>query len=466
MQLHFLGANRQVTGSRYCIEAGGVRVFVDCGLFQEREFQDRNWEDCPIPPASGAALLLTHAHIDHCGLLPKFVKDGFDGPIFCTRATAALADVMLNDSAHIQEEDAADKRRRHFREGRKGKHPVKPLYTEIDVINTLPLMQGVAYGQTVEVAPGFRAVFHDAGHILGSAMLEITVEENGQTRTLLFSGDIGQWHKPLIGDPTLFDRADYVVMESTYGDRDHPDGGDIADQFARIVGDTIGRGGNVVIPTFAVERAQEIMFYLSRLVHAGTVPNLRVYLDSPMAMDVTAIFLQNRDSLDEETFQLLAQGESPLQFPGLVMTRTPDESKQINEYRQPCVIMSTSGMCISGRIKHHLRHNIRREACTILFVGFQAPGTLGRQILEKQERVRIHGHDYPVNAHVEQIFGFSGHADHQGLLKWYGHLQSPPRRLFLTHGEEKVALKLADEIRTRWSADVHVPAYGETVQLD
>jgi len=444
---------------------GDERVFIDCGMFQEREFVHRNWDACPVPPESATAVLLTHAHIDHCGLLPRLVKEGFDGLIYCTRSTAALADIMLRDSAHIQEEDAANKRRRHKREGREPKHAQQALFDEVDVINTLPLLTGVRYKQEVQVSKSIRAVFHEAGHILGSAMIEVIAEENGKQRRVLFSGDVGQWNKPLIQDPTLFENADYIIMESTYGNREHIDGGDIGEQFAKIVGDTMARGGNVVIPTFAVERAQEIMFHLSGLVHSGAVPRLRAYLDSPMAINVTGVFLRYRDSLDDEYWNMLKDGRSPLSFPGLVMTKTPSESKMINKDDAPCVIMSTSGMCTSGRIKHHLRHNIQRSASTILFVGYQAHGTLGRQILEKNPRVRIHGRDYPVRAQIAQIYGFSGHADRSDLLRWVGHIKSPPQRVFLTHGDEDAAAALSAEIKDRFQWPVHTPEYQEVVEL-
>ena len=265
MKLSFLGANRQVTGSRYCLEAGGSKIMIDCGLVQERHYLARNWDPCPVAPGQLDALLLTHVHIDHCGLIPKLVHEGFRGPIYATRPTAGLADIVLRDSAHIQMEDAAYKRKRHQKEGRRGKHPEIPLYTDADAAQALPLFRPTPYSKSVRINDAFSVTFHDAGHILGSAMLEVVAAENGRTTRLVFSGDMGQWNKPIIRDPTLFDQADYVIMESTYGDRDHEDGGDIGEQLAELINRTVARGGSIVIPTFAIERAQELMYHISRI---------------------------------------------------------------------------------------------------------------------------------------------------------------------------------------------------------
>ncbi len=465
MKLTFLGANRQVTGSRYCLQANGSRVMIDCGLVQERAYLERNWEQCSIDPRSFDALLLTHAHIDHLGLVPKFVKDGFHAPIFATHPTVALADVMLKDSAKIQEEDAAYKKRRHKREGRRGRHPEVPLYTTDDVTKTLPLLRGVDYRDPVRVAKGVTATWYDAGHILGSAIIEIAVTENGERRTILFSGDLGQNNKPLIHDPTYFKHADFVVMESTYGDRDHVQNGNVEDQLEKIIKETVGRGGNVVIPVFAVERAQELMYYVSRLVHADRIPDIPVFLDSPMASDVTDIFRQHRDWLDDETRELIQSQEPPLQFPGLQITRSTEESMAINRIITPCIIMAPAGMCNAGRIKHHLRLNLGRDESTVIFVGHQAKGTLGRRILDGEREVRIHGRTRRVYARIEQIDGLSAHADRNGLIDWLSHFETPPRRLFLTHGEEESSLALARMIRDRLGWEASVPEYGSAVDL-
>ena len=466
MKLHFWGANRQVTGSRYCLEAAGQQVMVDCGLVQERPFLERNWEPCPLPAHEVDALLVTHIHIDHTGLIPKLVREGFHGPIYATRATVELLEIVLRDAAKIQGEDVEYKRQRHQREGRKGgKHPPTVLFTDLDVDHTLQLLQAVEYDKPVAVNDAMTVTFRDAGHVIGSAMLDVQVKENGQSTRVLFSGDIGQWNKPLIRDPSLFEQADYVVMESTYGDRDHETAGDIESQLAKIVNETVQRGGNVVIPTFAVERAQELMYYISRLVRANRIPHLRVYLDSPMAVDVTEVYRGLGDYFDAETLAMLHDNKPPLQFPGLTMSRSVNESKAINNFKKPCIIMASSGMCTAGRIKHHLRQNIVRPESTILFVGYQGVGTLGRQILEREPFVRIHGQEFKVKAQVAQIYGFSGHADRSGLLRWIGNLKQPPRQIFLTHGEENVSLKLAQQIEQQLKWPVTVPHYRECVEL-
>lgn len=439
---------------------------IDCGLVQERAHLSRNWETCPMPAGSIDALVVTHAHIDHIGLIPKFVADGFRGKIYATRPTVALADVMLKDSAKIQAEDAKYKRRRHRQEGRTGPHEVLPLYTESNVEKALQLFRGVDYRVPTEIVPGVTVTWHDAGHILGSASLEILMQESDRQRTIIFSGDLGQHNKPLIHDPTYFRHADYVVMESTYGDRDHEAHGNVEEQLETIVNDTIRAGGNVVIPVFAVERAQEMMFFLSRLVHKHRIPKVPVFLDSPMASDVTNIFRRFTSWLDDATVHAIESDEPPLKFPGLILTRTVDESKAINHAKTPCIIMAPSGMCNAGRIKHHLRSNIRRPESTILFVGFQAEGTLGRRLLSGEKQVRIHGRDYDVEAKIEQVFGLSGHADRTGLLQWLNHLETPPRKVFLTHGEAQSAFALKSSIESRFGFDVSVPEYGSAHEFE
>lgn len=469
MKLQFLGAARQVTGSQYYVEAGGARVLVDCGMFQERAFLARNWEPSPLAPKDLDALLLTHAHVDHCGLAPKLVREGFRGPIVATAASADLVELVLHDSAKIQAEDAAYKRKRHRKEGRKGKYPVKPLYTVEDVDRTLPLLVPVPYEKAFQVNDEVSAVFHDAGHILGSAIVELKIRHNGQARRLIFSGDVGQRDKPIVRDPTVLSEADFIVMESTYGGRDHHDRGDVESQLAEVINRTVEEGGNVVIPIFAIERAQELVYHVSRLLHAGRIPELPVFLDSPMAANVTDVFRRHRECFDLQTWQLITAGDSPLGFPGLKMTRSVDESKAINQQKGSAVIMATSGMCTAGRIKFHLRRNITRPESAIVFVGYQARGTLGRQILDGMEEgakeVRIHGRFHPVRARVTQIHGVSAHADRSALLRWLGHFQNPPEHLFLTHGEEDEALSLASDVRKTLGWKVTVPEYQQVVEL-
>jgi metallo-beta-lactamase family protein len=316
------------------------------------------------------------------------------------------------------------------------------------------------------VVPGVVARFFDAGHILGSAMIQIDATEGTQTRRIVFSGDIGQHDKPILRDPSFLKEADYVVMESTYGNRNHERAGDVETQLARVISETAARGGNVIIPTFAVERAQELIYYIGRLSRAGRIPALPVFLDSPMAVDVTAIYHRFHDYADEAMWEMINSSQPPLRFPGLTMTRTAAESKQINNLKGPCVIMASSGMCNAGRIKHHLRNNLGRPEATILFVGHQGEGTLGRLILDGKKLVRIHGQEFTVRAKIDKIYGFSGHADHDGLMRWISHFQRRPRKVFLTHGEEEVALGLAAEITAKLGLPAEVPHYQQVVTLE
>jgi len=465
-RLQFLGANRQVTGSRHYLDTGRCRVLVDCGQFQERPYLDRNWEPSPVPLESLDAVVLTHAHIDHCGLLPRLVRQGLRAPIYATEASAELVEIVLRDSAHIHEEDAAFKQKRHRKEGRTGPHPVVPLFTNDDVDRLMPLVRGVPYGRRFRLGQDLEAVFHDAGHILGSAIVEFSVRRPAGTDHVVFSGDLGQWDRPILRDPTLLEEADYVIMESTYGDREHTSREDVESQLAAAIVRTVGRGGNVVIPTFAIERAQELMYHLSRLFEQHRIPRVPVYLDSPMAIAVTRLFDRHRECYDEITQEIVNRGRQPLGFPSLRLVRTPEESKAINDSKMPAVIMATSGMCTAGRIKHHLVHNVGRPECMVLFTGFQVRGTLGRQILDGNPEVRIHGRMHRVRAEVAEIQGLSGHADRPALLRWLSALRRPPRGLFLVHGEESSSLALADQVRRQWNWNVLVPHYQQVVALN
>ena len=466
MKLSFFGAARNVTGSCYLLEADGTRVLVDCGLYQERPLRSRNWEPLPVPPDSIDAVVLTHAHLDHCGLLPKLAREGFRGRIHCTDATAEIARIILLDSAHLQEEDAAYKAKRHRREGRQGPYPEVPLYTTADAEACLPQFSGVAYERRVAVADGVEATFHDAGHVLGASTIELAVGRNGSRRTILFSGDLGRWDTPIIRDPTVPDRADYVVVESTYGNRCHEDRADIPDRLAEVINETVKRGGNVVVPSFALERAQELLYYLGDLRAAKRIPRLMVFVDSPMAINVTEVFRHHPELYDREMRRRIDRHESPFEFPGLTMTRDTWQSKAINSIKGTVVIIAGSGMCTGGRVKHHLVRNITRRASTVLFVGYQAAGTLGRLIVDGRKEVRILGKKHRVRARVERVQGFSAHADRDELFRWLSSLTAAPRHVFVTHGEEESALSFGRYVHDRTGWETSVPTYKDEASLD
>jgi len=465
-KLAFLGAAQNVTGSSYLLESDGSRILVDCGLYQERDLKPRNWDAFPVAPDSLDAVLLTHAHLDHCGLLPKLVREGFDGPIYCTPATADIARIVLLDSAKIQEEDAAYKKKRHKREGRTPPHPEQPLYTLEDVEACLPRLSPVEYEQTVRPAPGFEADFHDAGHILGSAMIRVASARNHERRTVIFSGDVGRWNTPILQDPTVFDEADYVLVESTYGNRLHKDRDGIPERLSRIVNETRKAGGNIVIPSFAVERAQELLYHLNELLDADRIPHLAVFLDSPMAVKVTEVFRNHLELFDEESRALIRRGGHPCDFPGLTMCRSVDESKAINRIRRTVIVIAGSGMCVGGRIKHHLVNNIERPESTVLFVGYQASGTLGRIILEGAEEVRILGRKHAVQARIEKLNGLSAHADRDELMRWLSGLKRAPRHVFVTHGEPESAAAFAATVEQQTGWKVTVPSYRDETVLE
>lgn len=466
INLSFLGAAQNVTGSRFLLEANGVKILIDCGLYQERQFRERNWVPFPVPPADIDAVVITHAHLDHCGLLPKLVKEGFGGRVFCTTATAEIASIVLLDSAHIQEEDAAYKQKRHKKEGRQGPYPVVPLYKIEDAEACFPLFAPVKYEQPTEIADGIEASFHDAGHILGASMIKLTLRHHREKRTILFSGDIGRWDKPILRDPTVFDEADYVLIESTYGDRVHEDNHDIADTLTDVINSTRKAGGNIVVPSFSIERSQELLYHLNQLLLAKRIEPLMAFLDSPMAIRVTEVFEKHPEMFDEEMTEMINRNHSPFDFPGLNMSRATNQSKAINSIKGTAMIIAGSGMCTGGRIKHHLVNNIAREESTILFVGYQASGTLGRQILNGPEKVRILGQKYPIKARIIRAHGFSGHADRDELLKWVSALKKPPQQLFVVHGETDAAHAFAKFVADKKGWNVSVPNYLDKVRLN
>ncbi len=466
IKISFLGAAQNVTGSRFLVETNGSRVLVDCGLYQEREFAERNWDPFPFPPTQIDAVLLTHAHLDHCGLLPKLVREGFRGKIHCTAATAEIAQIIMLDSAHIQEEDASYKRKRHRREKRKSPRPVEPLYTTEDAERVQAHFAPTPYLKKVEVTEGITATFHDAGHVFGSSMISLDVRKDGQTRTILFSGDVGRKNQPILEDPSTFEKADYVLIESTYGDRVHKPTEDVSEALARAVDQADQAGGNLVIPCFALERSQNILYYLSDLLHRKRIEPMMVFLDSPMAIRITKVFSKHPEIYDDQMKQRISQAMSPFKFPGFSMTRTVDESKAINRIRGTAAILAGSGMCTGGRIKHHLVNNIERSESTILFVGYQAKGTLGRIISNGAREVRIHGKTRAVRANIARIGGMSAHADRDELYQWLSTLTTKPRGVFVVHGETESAESFADFLRDKNGWDVTVPKYKDSVILD
>jgi len=466
IKLRFLGAAQNVTGSRHLLQADGNNILVDCGLYQERQLKSRNWDPFPIPPESIDAVLLTHAHLDHCGLLPKLVREGFKGKIYCTAATSEIAQIILLDSAHLQEEDAEFKRKRHEREGRKGPYPEVPLYTTEQAKATFEQFKPVHYKKPIEIVKGVEATFYDAGHVLGSSIIKVKLHLDGQYRSILFSGDIGRPDRPIVHDPDSIEQADYVLIESTYGDRVHQGPEDTKKMIAEVINSTNKAGGNIIIPSFALERSQEVLYYINELLLADAIPHLVVFLDSPMATNITKVFKKHRELFDKEMTEHIRHNESPFDFPGLKITKATNQSKAINHIKGTSIIIAGSGMCTGGRVKHHLVNNITRPECTIMFVGYQAIGTLGRRIVNGEKKVRILGREYPVKARVVRINGFSAHADRNELLQWLRGLKKPPRKVFVVHGESKSARHFGDYISKETGWQVAVPAYQDEIILN
>ena len=447
MKLRFYGADKEVTGSCHMLEVRGKKILIDCGLQQGGDELDDN--ALPFPPGEVDCVLVTHAHIDHSGRLPLLVKGGFQGPIVATRLTCQLLGIMLMDSARIQENDAQWKNKKG---ARSGEDPAEPLYTVEDAQAALDLLQPCEYGQELQLFDGVRATFVDAGHLLGSASILIEMTEGGLSRSIVFSGDIGNTDQPIIRDPHYLTRADYVVTESTYGNRVHEGDGYTVEELAQVIDSTLRKGGNVVIPSFAVGRTQELLYYIREMKARKLVkcdPDFPVYVDSPLALEATEIYAGDlRGYADEETIQVLKSGFQPIRFPNLRLSRTAEESKLLNADEEPKVIISSSGMCEAGRIRHHLKHNLWRPECTILFVGYQANGTLGRLLVDGVDTVKLFGERISVKARVVNFRGMSGHADKLGLLKWVtSFAPEKPRKVFVVHGEEEAALTFAETLR-------------------
>ncbi len=461
MQISFLGAARTVTGSMHLLEVAGRRVLLDCGLYQgpRKEAFERN-RTFPFDPKSIDAVVLSHAHIDHSGNLPTLVRAGFRGDIHATFATRDLCGAMLPDSAHIHESELEHVNKRRARQK---KALFEPLYTASDAIRALTLFRGIGYGRAFPVTPEVTATFHDAGHILGSAITELTVREAGQGPVrLVFTGDIGPKGRPILRDPAMLDRADLLISESTYGGRVRHADVDVERELEEVINRTAGRGGKVVIPAFAVDRTQEVVYLLHQLCQAGRIPDLPVYVDSPLAVNVTEIFRLHPECFDEETQVFLLNGEDPFGFRRLRYIRSVEESKSLNRLRVPCVIISASGMCEVGRILHHLINTVEDGRNTVLIVGFQAQGTLGKRLVDREPVVRIFGEEYRRRAEVCVINGLSGHADRNGLLEWVGNVNGALRHIFLVHGDLDQAEALAGTLRERKACPVTVPAPGES----
>lgn len=449
MQLMFIGAAHEVTGSCYYLESSGKRFLVDCGMEQGPNYYEN--EEIPVAASDLDFVLLTHAHIDHSGLLPLLYARGFRGNIYTTYATADLCDIMLRDSAHIQMFEAEWKNRKGKRAG---KEAVEPVYTMEDALGVISNLVGCPYKQILTIADGIQVRFTDAGHLLGSASIEIWLEEDGETRKIVFSGDIGNINQPLIKDPEYLLSADYVVMESTYGNRTHERPTDYTQALAEVIQETFDQGGNVVIPSFAVGRTQEMLYFIRKIKEDRMVTgheNFPVVVDSPLAVEATNIFREHyKECFDQEAMELIEKGVNPITFPSLQLSVTSEESKAINFDERPKVIISASGMCDAGRIKHHLKHNLWRKECTILFVGYQATGTPGRALVEGVPQLKLFGEEIQVNARICVLPGISGHADNVGLMKWASSFVEKPRQFFVCHGEtescETLAGRLEDEL--------------------
>ncbi|MEG6616451.1 MBL fold metallo-hydrolase [Peptococcaceae bacterium 1198_IL3148] len=463
MRVKFLGAAQMVTGSCFLLEVGSSKILIDCGLFQgPKEIKERNYRNFPIPPSSIDFILLTHAHIDHSGLIPKLIKHGFSGRIIATSATVDLCEVMLPDCGHIQEMECERKNRKNRRSGRR---LIEPIYTAEDGARALRYFERVKYGDIIPITPEVTVRFIDAGHIFGSSMIEIWVKEGQEETKLLFSGDIGNYDQPFINNPSLVFNADYVFMESTYGNRRHKNSHNKAEMLAQAIRDTYKKGGNLVIPAFAVGRTQDIVYEIAELQRNGEIPILPIYIDSPMAIRTTQIFDRHPNIYDTETTQLISEGNHPLRLKNLSFTITADESRELNMKSDCNIIISASGMCDAGRIKHHLRHNLWRPESTILIVGYQAIGTLGRRLVEGEKHVRIHGEEVVVRAEIRNIDGYSAHADQNGLLAWLKHFKKQPRKVFLVHGETEAAENLAGLIKQQLNIPVLIPEYLQEVEL-
>lgn len=459
--LQFLGGAGTTTGSKFLLIHNGRLTLVDCGLFQGlKDLRQLNWTPFPVDPKSVNEVVLTHAHIDHTGYLPRLVREGFRGPVHATSATTDLARIMLLDAARIQEEDAEFANKKNY-----SRHdPALPLYTEADAEEALKLFQSHPYGTPFALSPDLSCLMRDAGHILGSATLELHLDEGAQTMKLVFSGDLGRSNAPILNDPVTIPEADYLFVESTYGNRLH-ESESPSDILMQVINQTAARGGSVVVPSFAVGRAQTLLYLLRGLIEQGKIPSLPIYLDSPMAVDTTQIFSRHTELYDQDMSSLVQEGKSPFAFPGLHLVHSAPESKRLNSVTYPCIIISSSGMATSGRILHHLKFRLPDPRNSVLLVGYQAVGTRGQRLLNGEREIKIHGEWVPVRATVRNIPGLSAHADYREILTWLGHFKSPPRMTFIVHGEAEAGAALAEHIQKELGWKTYLPHLGAQVRL-
>jgi metallo-beta-lactamase family protein len=461
-KITFLGAAGTVTGSKYLIEAGGKRLLVDCGLFQgSKELQQRNWNNLQVDPASIDWVLLTHAHIDHTGYIPRLVQNGYRGPIFSNAATNELCQLLLLDSAHLQEEDAQYAAKKNY----SSHHPPLPLYTVAQAQTSLAQFREIPRADVFSISPEFSVRPHDAGHILGSSWLELTITENGKQTLVVFSGDVGRYDQPILKDPESPTRADFLLCESTYGDRDHPTGS-VPDELADVINRVAKRGGAIVVPAFAVGRTQTLMYYLRQLLEQKRIPALPVYVDSPMAINVTGIYVKHKEDHDADFVQQEEQGNrDPLNVQNVHMTRAVEDSKKINDVAGPCIIISASGMATGGRILHHLAHRLPDSRSAVLLVGYEAEGTGGRALADGAQYLRVHGQEVPVRAEIVKIDQLSAHAGRSELLRWLSGIKVPPRQTFLVHGEPNALESFHGAVTSKFNWPVTVPEYLQSFDL-
>lgn len=473
MKITFLGAAKTVTGSNFLVEAAGKKFLVDCGMYQGKATEEKDNDDPFLFNVQDVDfMLLTHAHIDHSGRIPKLYNEGYRNPVYATKATCDLCKIMLPDSGHIQEMEIEWKNRKRKREG---KQELPPLYTAEQAAKSVELFKPVSYDEIIDIDENIKVRFNDAGHMLGSAIIEVWVTENGKTEKAVFTGDIGNNDIPLLASPTMIESADYLIMESTYGSRLHMRNDDKAEMFLNIVSETIDNGGTVVIPSFAVGRTQEIVYELNKLKEKRDdeeflkkyekLMKVPVFVDSPLAISATEVFRENMDLFDDDVKEEMEKGDNPLEFPGLQFARTSEESKALNESNESSIVISASGMCEVGRIKHHLKHNLWNPKSTILFVGYQAPGTLGSKLVNGEKKVKIFGEEIVVNARIEYIEGYSGHADQEWLLNFIYSFITKPKQIFLVHGEEDAQEVLKEKILETVRIPVTIPDFGETYEL-